>query len=459
MSNIAIENLTEAMQITKKLIQKFCSDWSIKGIIKLENQIRFSESQIDINKNWNEIRLELFLSQKRRTMDISISDLNPKVIESTLKSCEKLLSIAKLNTNYKRLAEGPFNYDNTLQNHIYDEKVVKLNENAIDLVEDATESSLKQGAKRVAGSFFFGHTQFFLENSMGLEGNYKRTKLNFRIRAFTEDMYATGEALSCSTHLDKSFNAVSAGEEAGKICKQAIGGKKGNPGIYNIIIFPKVCTELQAPTASVAMNSYVQKMGLAWLVGKRKGDKIANEMVSVWDDGTKKYALNSSIFDDELVPSKRTLLIDHGIINQFFNNTSLAKKFDESTGNAGITMPKPTNTVFSKGDYSLEELMEISEKPTLLITSTWYTRYQSYAPPAMFSSLPKDGMFLVENKGKILKPVRELRINSNHYHMLEHTIALGNKLKQVSTWLSTSDNTVFAPYMLIEGIRMTTGTK
>jgi len=106
MSNITIENLTEAVKIAKKSIQKFCSDWSIKGIIKVENQIRFSESQIDINKNWNEIKLELFLSQKRRTMDISMSDLNPKVIESTLKSCEKLLNIAKLNTNYKRLAEA-----------------------------------------------------------------------------------------------------------------------------------------------------------------------------------------------------------------------------------------------------------------------------------------------------------------------------------------------------------------
>jgi predicted Zn-dependent protease len=122
-------------------------------------------------------------------------------------------------------------------------------------------------------------------------------------------------------------------------------------------------------------------------------------------------------------------------------------------------MPKPSNTVFSTGDYSLEELMEISDKPTLLITSTWYTRYQSYAPPGALSSLPKDGMFLIKDKGRVLEPVRELRINSDHFHMLEHTLGLGKKLKQVSTWLSTSGNTVFAPFMLIGDIRMTTGTK
>jgi predicted Zn-dependent protease len=66
-------------------------------------------------------------------------------------------------------------------------------------------------------------------------------------------------------------------------------------------------------------------------------------------------------------------LIKNGIIQNFFTNTSLSRRKQESTGNAGITMPKPSNTIFLPGDCSLEELMEISEKPTLLITSTWYT--------------------------------------------------------------------------------------
>ncbi len=296
-------------------------------------------------------------------------------------------------------------------------------------------------------------------NSKGLEGNYKKTNLNFRIRAFAEDMYATGEAISCSTHIDKKFDPVGAGEEAGIICKQAIGGKKGKPGIYNLIIYPKVSTELQAPTPAIGLNAYVKKMGLSWLVGKKEGDKIADEMISTWDDGTVEYGLDTSPFDDELVPTQKTVLIDKGLIKQYFTNTSLARKDGSSTGNAGITMPKPSNTIFSTGDHTLDELMEISEKPTLVITSTWYTRLQSYAPPGALSSLPKDGMFLVKDKGKILEPVRELRINSDHFHMLENTLGLGKNLKQVNTWLSSTGNTIFAPYMLLGDIRMTTGTK
>jgi len=447
----------QLMEYIKERLEKFCTDWSIKAILNNENQIRFSESQIDINKNWNEIKFILFLSHRRRTLDIAINDLRPKAIDKALQNCEKLLKMAKLNINYKKMPEGPFDYNSLVQQNIYDANVVNLDETAVDLINNAVEAALREGANRVAGSFFHGFTQVIQSNSLGLKGSYNKTSLNFRIRAFAKDMYATGEAISCSTHLDHGFSAIDAGREAGMICKQAVGGKKGKPGIYNIIIYPKVSTELQAPTPSIAMNRYTQKMGLAWLVGKKEGDKIANNNISVWDDGTMDYGIASSPFDDELVPTKKTLLINEGKIHQFFTNTSLSKKDQESTGNAGITVPKPTTTVFSTGEYSLEELMEISDKPTLLITSTWYTRYQSYAPPGALSSLPKDGMFLVKNNGKKLEPVRELRINSDHYHMLEHASALGKELKQVSTWLGT--NPVFAPYMLIEDIKMTTGTK
>ncbi|TFG25019.1 MAG: TldD/PmbA family protein [Promethearchaeota archaeon] len=453
------KNIDNLINYIKNRLEPFCTDWSIKTIVKNENQIRFSESQIDINKNWSEIKFELFLSQKRRTIDISLNDLRYPTIDKTLEYCRKLLKMGKLNINYKRMAEGPFEYDKSIQSKIFDEKVVNLDENAVDLVNDGIQAAIKEGAHRVAGSFFYGVSRIIQRNSLGLKGEYNRTNLNFRIRAFAKDMYATGESLSCSTHLNHEFDVIATGKEAGEICKKAIGGKKGKPGIYNIIIFPKVSTELQAPTPSLAMNAYTQKMGLAWLIGKKEGDKIAHENISVWDDGTKYYGLASSPFDDELVPTQNTLLIDKGIIRTFFNNTSLSKKDHQSTANAGITVPKPTNTVFSSGDYTLEELMEISANPTLLITSTWYTRYQSYAPPAALSSLPKDGMFLIKNRGKNLEPVRELRINSDHYHMLKNTIALGKKLKQVSTWLSTSNNPVFAPFMLIEDIKMTTGTK
>ena len=75
MSEKKYEILMEAMDYSKQKIDKFCTDWAMKGVVRSENQIRFSDSKIDINKNWDEIKLIIFLSMKRRTTEISISDL------------------------------------------------------------------------------------------------------------------------------------------------------------------------------------------------------------------------------------------------------------------------------------------------------------------------------------------------------------------------------------------------
>ena len=95
-------------------------------------------------------------------------------------------------------------------------------------IEGLIDASLSKGVKRIAGTFFYGKSEIYLENSKSIEGNYKSTGLNFRIRAFGDDMYASGEALSCSTHLNHNFNPIKAGEEAGMICNQSVGWKKGS---------------------------------------------------------------------------------------------------------------------------------------------------------------------------------------------------------------------------------------
>ena len=89
------------------------------------------------------------------------------------------MNVAKINRYFRRLPTGDFKYSVDIQNKIFDEKVADLDELAIVLVEKATEASINEGAKRVAGSFFFGNSQFFLETSVGNEGKYKKTNRNY----------------------------------------------------------------------------------------------------------------------------------------------------------------------------------------------------------------------------------------------------------------------------------------
>lgn len=72
----------------------------------------------------------------------------------------------------------------------------------------------------------------------------------------------------------------------------------------------------------------------------RLGQPIAGENVTIIDDGTLPGLFGSSPFDDEGVPTRRTVVIENGVLRNYLLNTYSARKLGmASTGNAarGIT--------------------------------------------------------------------------------------------------------------------------
>jgi PmbA protein len=72
----------------------------------------------------------------------------------------------------------------------------------------------------------------------------------------------------------------------------------------------------------------------SFLAGKL-GEKIASENLTVIDDGTIPGLFGTSPFDDEGVPSRRTVVIERGVLKSYLLNTYTAKKLGlKTTGNA-----------------------------------------------------------------------------------------------------------------------------
>ncbi len=77
----------------------------------------------------------------------------------------------------------------------------------------------------------------------------------------------------------------------------------------------------------------------SFLAGKL-GEKIASEALTVIDDATMPGLFGSSPFDDEGVASRRTVVIERGVLKSYLLNTYTARKLGlKTTGNAsrGIT--------------------------------------------------------------------------------------------------------------------------
>jgi PmbA protein len=77
----------------------------------------------------------------------------------------------------------------------------------------------------------------------------------------------------------------------------------------------------------------------SFLAGKL-GRKVASENLTVVDDGTIPGLFGTSPFDDEGVPSRRTVVIERGVLKSYLLNTYAARKLGmKTTGNAsrGLT--------------------------------------------------------------------------------------------------------------------------
>jgi len=74
--------------------------------------------------------------------------------------------------------------------------------------------------------------------------------------------------------------------------------------------------------------------GASFLAGKL-GHKIAGDNVTIIDDGTVPGGFGTSPFDGEGVPTRRTVVIEKGVLSSYLLNTYTAKKLGlKTTGNA-----------------------------------------------------------------------------------------------------------------------------
>ena len=104
--------------------------------------------------------------------------------------------------------------------------------------------------------------------------------------------------------------------------------------------------------------------GGAWWKGKI-GEKIGSSELNVFDDPTIKDSLGWYYFDDEGVETKKTTLIEKGVLKNHMQNRETSQMFDsQSTGNMRATnyrfMPliRMACTCIGKGEWDTDEMIK-----------------------------------------------------------------------------------------------------
>jgi TldD protein len=96
----------------------------------------------------------------------------------------------------------------------------------------------------------------------------------------------------------------------------------------------------------------------------RVGDRLGQPGVVAYDDGLREGEWGSQGIDDEGTPTRRTTIVEDGVLTSFLYDVLRARKDGvESTGNGRresfrhVPVPRMTNTYFAPGDASKDDLI------------------------------------------------------------------------------------------------------
>ncbi|HET7776489.1 MAG TPA: metalloprotease TldD [Azospira sp.] len=162
----------------------------------------------------------------------------------------------------------------------------------------------------------------------------------------------------------------------------------------------------------------------------RVGERVAAKGVTVVDDGTIPDRRGSLNIDDEGNPTRRTVLIEDGILKGYMQDSLNARLMGvDPTGNgrresfAHLPLPRMTNTIMLAGDKSPEEILK-SVKKGIYAVNFGGGQVDITSGKFVFSM---SEAYMVEN-GKILYPVKGATLIGNGPDALTRVKMIGNDL-------------------------------
>ena len=269
-------------------------------------------------------------------------------------------------------------------------------------------------------------------NSRGGEASYHKSHFSISIEGTLirdTDMLFVGESNSSCRPIRDIQDITDAVIEQLELAKRTASVTTGK---LPVILTPKgVASALLSPLA-LAVNGKMVVEGASPLVGRR-GERIFDERISIWDDATQNYRPASRPCDDEGVPSQRTALIERGVVANFlYDLQTAAIAGTTSTGSGsrsrgGMPTPSVSALVIEEGDTSFKEMVrDIKEG---LVVEMLIGAGQGNVLGGEFSGNVLLG-YKVES-GEIVGRVKDTMVSGNIYDALKGLVAVGSEAQWV----------------------------
>lgn len=295
------------------------------------------------------------------------------------------------------------------------------------------------------GSFDAADGTTVLANSLGFVGSYRRSYCSVAAVPIAQSDDGAMQRdfwYSVSRTLAKLDSPEEVGRVAAQRTVRRLGARKARTAQVPVIFDPLVARSLLDNLAG-AVNGDAVYRGASFLAGKL-GEKVAGDNITVIDDGTMPGGFGTSPFDSEGVPSRRTVVIENGVLKSYLLNSYTARKLKlQTTGNASRGLAG--NPGIGVGNFFLQPG---SKSPREILRDVgeglYVTEFMGFGVNLVTGDFSQGAAGLWISGGELAYPVEEITVAGNLKNILFHVAEIGNDLE--------FRGAVAAPTLRIEGL-------
>src|SRR5450631_3301335 len=280
------------------------------------------------------------------------------------------------------------------------------------------------------GSFDAATGHKVLANSHGFVGEYRRSYCSIAAVPIAQTESGAMQR-DYWFSVARNLGRLDSPEEVGKIAAQRtlrrLGARRVKTVQVPIVFDPMVASSILDHIFEGINGDSVYR-GASFLAGKL-GQKIAGDQVNVIDDGTIPGGFGTSPFDGEGIPTRRTVVIENGVLKSYLLNTYTARKLKmETTANASRGLAGTPG--IGPGNYFLEPGAKTPQQIIAEIKDGLYvTEFLGHGANLVTGDYSRgaSGMWIVN--GELAYPVEEITVAGNLKDMFCNISEIGSDLE------------------------------
>jgi len=280
------------------------------------------------------------------------------------------------------------------------------------------------------GAGFETHTgrQVFA-NSLGFIGEYRSSSCSIGVVPVARE----GESMerdswwSAARSLDRLEPADQVGRTAARRALRRLNPVKVATQKVPVVFESKVAGSLLDSIFDAVHGMAIYRHE-SFLAGKL-GEKIASEELTIIDDATMPGLFGTSPFDDEGVPSRRTVVIERGVLKSYLLNAYAARKLGmKTTGNAARGLAG--NAGIGHGNFYAVAGVQSPEAIIAGVSNGFYvTELIGMGVNIVTGDYSRGAAGLWIRNGELAHAVSEVTIAGNLRDMLKNVEAMGSDLE------------------------------